>query len=171
MAGEAPCMILSSESPPGGSGAVSKLPSSAFLLTPSRWSCGPALFGSRTKTHSCASWKLFHVLSVTLALGEAVMCVLKSLPSGNNGPRTQQALEVTSRARYVIVPQKRLLPPWNYRTPSGRCPLELSAATQTWGRQDECGNWSSVWILVSPVPSHVGLWASFDFLVPQRPHL
>lgn len=51
-------------------------------------------FPLRTRTHSCASLKLFHNLSVRPVCGEAVTYLFNISPSGNNGPRTQQALKV-----------------------------------------------------------------------------
>lgn len=53
------------------------------------------LFSSKNKDPFCASLKLFHVLSVRLACGDAVTYLLNILPSRNNGPKTQWALEVT----------------------------------------------------------------------------
>lgn len=51
-------------------------------------------FPLRTKTHSCASLKVFHSLSVRPVCGEAVTYLFSILPPGHNCPRTHQALKV-----------------------------------------------------------------------------
>lgn len=83
------------------------------LLVPFFWPCSPALFSPKDDPFLCFV-KLFLVLSVRLACGEAVVYLLNSLPSRKNGQRAQPALEVTSR--YAGAPRMLLLPMWNYRT-------------------------------------------------------
>ena len=96
------------------------------------------------------------------------MYLLNSVPSRKNGPRTQQALEVTSR--YAGAPPEDAASSRVELQSMLSFPIELERATQTGGQQGERGVWSSEsesWCGQFRVVLDCGQVS--DLLVPQCP--